>query len=252
MSDTPWIKFYASDWLAGTSGLSAAERGVYITILALIYEADGSIPHDEGRLSRRCGVTKPAFSKLLAALLTEGKLTLEEGRLSNRRAETELAERKSRSEKASLSAQERWRTQGKKTKQDQGPGNANASAKQCSEDANQNQNQKSSVETNVSTGAEAPLDPVAVLFRQGLALLMAGGVKEGSARALLGKWKREHGPEAVIVALGKAQREGAIDPVSFIEKCLRHASHVAKGAPRLAIIGGKRGEMTDMGWISYE
>lgn len=137
MSETPWIKFFASDWLGGTSGLTAAERGVYITILALIYENNGPIPHDENRLSRRCGITKGAFVKVLKGLLDEGKLILADGRLSNRRAEVELKERQNRSEKASQSANERWSKAGKKSEQDQGPGNANASAKQCLDDANQ-------------------------------------------------------------------------------------------------------------------
>lgn len=43
MSGDPWVKFWPSDWLAGTSGLTAAERGVYITILALIYEQRGGV-----------------------------------------------------------------------------------------------------------------------------------------------------------------------------------------------------------------
>jgi uncharacterized protein YdaU (DUF1376 family) len=33
MGESPFIKFYPSDFLAGTSGLSPAERGVYITLL---------------------------------------------------------------------------------------------------------------------------------------------------------------------------------------------------------------------------
>ncbi|MBE7186199.1 MAG: hypothetical protein INR68_17535, partial [Methylobacterium mesophilicum] len=55
---------------------------------------------------------------------------------------------------------------------------------------------------------------------------------------MLGKWKRDHGAEAVIVALGKAQREGAIDPVSFIEGCLRNAQHRSnRGQPGRSVDG---------------
>lgn len=135
MSDTPWVKFYASDWLAGTSGLTAAERGVYITIIALIYENDGAIAYDEKRLARRCGITKAAFVKAVNGLCDEGKLSLQNGQVSNRRAEKELSARDIRSQKASASAQERWRGHSAKTVEKQRPENANASAKQCSEDA---------------------------------------------------------------------------------------------------------------------
>ena len=64
------------------------------------------------------------------------------------------------------------------------------------------------------------VDPAKVMFDSGITLLGGAGVKEGPARTMLGKWLRDHGAEAVIVALGKAQREGAIDPKSFIEGCL--------------------------------
>jgi hypothetical protein len=70
--------------------------------------------------------------------------------------------------------------------------------------------------------ADPPLDPEKVMFDSGKRLLADAGIPPSRAGPILGKWKREHGAEAVIVALGKAQREGAIDPVSFIEGCFRN------------------------------
>lgn len=64
-------------------------------------------------------------------------------------------------------------------------------------------------------------DLEAVLFGQGLRFLTANGVAEPKARQMLGKWKRDHGPALVIQALSRAQREGALEPLSFIEACLR-------------------------------
>lgn len=81
-------------------------------------------------------------------------------------------------------------------------------------------------EAEASGGAAPPVaalvDPEKLMFDQGIRLLAAGGVGEPKARTLLGKWKRDHGPPAVIAALGAAQREGAIDPVSFIEGVFNH------------------------------
>ena len=42
----PWFKFYPSDWLGGTRGLTAEETGVYITMIAMMYEAGGGLPHN--------------------------------------------------------------------------------------------------------------------------------------------------------------------------------------------------------------
>jgi hypothetical protein len=64
-------------------------------------------------------------------------------------------------------------------------------------------------------------DPEKILFDQGIAILAAGGVKEPKARQLIGKWKKDHGAPNVISALSAAKREGAIEPISFIEAALR-------------------------------
>ena len=74
MGEKPFIKFYPSDFLGGTSGLSPAERGVYMTLLCLIYEADGPIPRDDARLARRCGSPKAAFIRAIDCLIDQGKI----------------------------------------------------------------------------------------------------------------------------------------------------------------------------------
>ena len=68
---------------------------------------------------------------------------------------------------------------------------------------------------------EADFDPVKVMFDSGIALLRQSGVPASSARSVIGKWRAAHGVEAVIAALGRAKREGAIEPVAFIEGCFR-------------------------------
>jgi hypothetical protein len=64
-------------------------------------------------------------------------------------------------------------------------------------------------------------DPSKAVWDSGKRLLANGGVQPSKAGALLGKWRRDYGDEALIAALGRCQREGAIDPAAFIEGCLR-------------------------------
>lgn len=64
-------------------------------------------------------------------------------------------------------------------------------------------------------------DPEKILFSSGIAILTATGVTEQKARTCLGKWKRDHGAAETIVALSRAQREGALEPIAFIEGCFR-------------------------------
>ena len=72
-------------------------------------------------------------------------------------------------------------------------------------------------------GAEksAP-DLASIIFQDGLRVLVGSGVKEAQARSILGKWRKDNSDADVIAAIGKAQREGSIDPVAFISGCFRH------------------------------
>jgi len=71
-----------------------------------------------------------------------------------------------------------------------------------------------------ASAAVQVIDPETVMWRHGKLYLQSQGISADRAGAMLGKWKKSHGAEAVIIALGKAQREGALDPVSFITGCL--------------------------------
>lgn len=108
MNEFPWFRFFPQDWLAGTSDLSAAERGVYITLLAVIYDRGGPIPRNDVSLGRRCGLPKAGFVRALESLIEAGKLTLNDGMISNERAEIELVERAKHSATQAKRAQSRW------------------------------------------------------------------------------------------------------------------------------------------------
>ena len=103
------VPFYPSDWLAGTRGLSAEETGVYITLIARIYEMAGPIERDDKRLFRLCGCkSKTAFVKALEYLISEGKIIEVEGHLTNERAQKEIQNTTEKSAKAREKAQQRW------------------------------------------------------------------------------------------------------------------------------------------------
>lgn len=70
-------------------------------------------------------------------------------------------------------------------------------------------------------GADPLPDPEKVMFDAAVALLRTVGKSETQARSVAGKWKRDYGPEAVIAAMSAAKREGAVDPIPFIEAALK-------------------------------
>lgn len=108
---------------------------------------------------------------------------------------------------------------------------------------------------NIPVGEASPSgDPKSIIFGSGLALLQRAGLTERQARGLLGKWCKDHGDAAVIDALGRAQREGAIDPVAFIGGCFRFQAK--KAAPSIGDMRvtrtGKRQEFIggELGWVN--
>lgn len=92
--------------------------------------------------------------------------------------------------------------------------------------------QEDTLEAKASTAPEDSADPVKVMFDAGRRLLLAAGKSPAAAGKILGKWRSEHGVEAVIAALGEAQRHGAIEPVAYIERSLRNNVARPRDAPR--------------------
>ncbi len=91
MSGTPWYKHYPSDFLRGTSRLSAEETGCYIVCLDLMYERGGPIEDDLKWLAQQCKVPLQRWKKIRLSLIKAEKLNLtDDGRLANGRATYEM------------------------------------------------------------------------------------------------------------------------------------------------------------------
>jgi uncharacterized protein YdaU (DUF1376 family) len=129
----PWIRFFPSDWLAGTRGLSAAETGVYITLVSMMYERGAPIAYEPTRLARLCGTTSAALKSTVSMLLDAGKLEQKPDGLWNGRVEKETVHRRDKSQQAAESAETRWQ----KDKQKQRSPDADAMRMQSERNANQ-------------------------------------------------------------------------------------------------------------------
>jgi len=213
MSGGPFIAFYPSDWLGGTRMLSALETGVYITLVAMMYEAEGPIqmPHD--RLARSCGTTLPTFRKALETLIENHKIIMLEAGLWNDRVERELKKREQKRESAKVSANHRWQ----KTEQKQSEHDANALRPQYDGNANHNHNH-SQIDTNANA-----LDGDAVtaaLWDRGVRFLVAHGSSERQARSVIGKWRKDAGDQEIYDAFAACKREGIVDPIPWVTASL--------------------------------
>ena len=147
MSDMPWFQFYPGDWLAGTRGMSVIENGVYITLIAAMYDRRGPIPNDADDIARMCGATKKQLVPALKKLVARGKLIVTDDGIWNTRVESELKSSNARRELNKKAAEARWSS---KDKGKQWQGDASASSAQCENDASQ----KSEVRSQNSLAAE--------------------------------------------------------------------------------------------------
>lgn len=118
MSAVVQIPFFPSDWLSGTISLTAAERGVYITLLMSVYENGGRLKEDHVRLARLCGMPTSGFTRALEGLVSQGKIMREDGFLTNERATRVIENVKAKSDSARENIKSRWQKNSVKSKYD--------------------------------------------------------------------------------------------------------------------------------------
>jgi uncharacterized protein YdaU (DUF1376 family) len=90
VSERPWYKRYAGNFVMGTMNLTLEERGAYSLCLDLIYDRGGAIPDDERWLAGICRISTRRWRVIRAKLIQLGKLVEVDGRLHNRRAQAEI------------------------------------------------------------------------------------------------------------------------------------------------------------------
>jgi uncharacterized protein YdaU (DUF1376 family) len=145
MTRATHFPFYPSDWLGGVAGMKPAEVGVYINLIAMIYDAGGPIKLDEARLARRMCCPLVTFRSILNALVDDEKLVLNDGFISQQRAEIELKKLGQKSLSASASAFARWQEKPSKTIGDSMRTHSDRNANQ-----NQNHNHKKEIDKSIS------------------------------------------------------------------------------------------------------
>lgn len=219
------IPFYPSDWLAGTRGLSAEETGVYITLIARMYEMAGPIERDDDRLFRLCGCkSKAAFVRCLDYLAAEGKITISEAGLFNERAAKVIEETVKKSDKARQAAESRWKRKSNKNKPSK---DANASPEHMPERCQSESelyNTVSSLRSDTDGGAVIPLpDDVdrEFVWSRGVQFLCKCGTSERQARSVIGKWLKDARASEVRAAFRAAQEAKTGDPIPYITEILK-------------------------------
>lgn len=86
-----WYKRDPDAAIAGMIGLSLEERGVYNTVIDLLYSRDGELPDDDQFFARACECRPQTWRRLRDSLLAKGKLHRKsDGKLTANRVVNEL------------------------------------------------------------------------------------------------------------------------------------------------------------------
>ena len=193
---TIWMPIFIGDYHCETQHLTTRQHGAYVLLLMAAWMAGGSLADDDARLATLAHLSHDAWAEDRAALAE--LFTVADGAWKHERLIEELAfaanNKQKKSSAGSKGAAKRWQTD------------------------------SPSPSPSPSSEAKASgTDVAAVVFGQGLDWLkQTSGKPDTACRALLGKWRKSLGSDGALIAiLGRAQREGVIEPVGWIEKALQ-------------------------------
>lgn len=214
MTRVPYFNFYPSDFMNGVRGLTAQEVGVYTMLLCRIYEESGPVEYHVRRLATYCGMREATFAAVVDKLVDLDKIQLVDGRLTNRRADGEIAKRadglKIASRAGKASAEKKQQNQRQASTPVERPSNHTDT-----------DTDKYSVANATDGGAiSAPDDLAKDLFERGVRFLGKHGVKESQARAFIGRCRKYHPDDHILSAFMACANAGAIDPIPWITRHL--------------------------------
>lgn len=206
-----------------TASLSLAQMGAYDRLLDHYYAEEQPLPGSVEECCRIVGAINKAERDAVEQVLAKFFVKTEAG-YANERADEEikLALPKIAAAKANGSKGGRPRGTGKKPT---GFPTGNPPVTQEEPRAKAPHPHSNSSDADASGGkppsppASAPSSPTArdVVFALGVPLLTAAGVKESNARSFLAMQANAHGDEKTAKALEACAKEGAIQPISWLQ-----------------------------------
>lgn len=95
----PYYPMYPRDFFEGTQEMSLELKGAYIMVLNLMYTRGGPISDEPGFVSRYVGCSIRKWKQVRDELISLGKLCVEDGMISNSRADEVLEKQRSYQDK---------------------------------------------------------------------------------------------------------------------------------------------------------
>lgn len=197
-------------WDYGTASLSLEQEAAYLRVVNAIHKHDGPVPNIDRVLAGmfRCSTRKARA--LIDCLVDAGKLAIEDGKIWNDRARSDLVHR----QLVSGSAQVRGAKGGRTRAKNAAKSLKNDDVDQATASSRIEENRREYSEGKPSDGETVSFTKE--VFDRGVAFLGRYGIPESKARPLIGKWRKEAGDADTFNALKDASREGVTEPVAWI------------------------------------
>src|SRR5476649_1218241 len=178
---TIWMPIFIGDHHSETAHLTTRQQGAYFLLLMATWMAGGSLVDDDARFAAITRLSRDEWPEERATLAE--LFTVADGKWSRARLIEELAHaadnKQKKSSAGSKGAAKRWQTDSPSPSPSPSP----------------------SSEAKASGG-----DLATLVFREGLDwLIRTSGKPDTACRALLGKWRKSLGDEALIAILGRAR-----------------------------------------------
>lgn len=85
------VRVHINDWVASTRGMSLDEEGFFWRFTCLFYDRMGDLPDDDAMVARAMNLDVRRYRHMKEIMVRLGKVSVAGGRLSNARAEREIA-----------------------------------------------------------------------------------------------------------------------------------------------------------------
>lgn len=220
MQSNVWYKRQPVKFIDGTMMLSLEEKGAYSICIDLMHIHGGSIPDDERWLSGVCGCSVRKWKAIRARLISLGKLTAKDDRLTNFRATPEAENyaklRRDLAEHGARGGRQRAEN-ATKSKEINGVPQAEASSR-----IEESRIDTVSKDTDAAASASKAVDPKKLVYDEGKSLLKAYGIANGTAGGLITKWLKSHDPPELISAFMEARRAERHDIVEYVVGVLKN------------------------------
>lgn len=205
-----FYKMDPSDWDFGTVNLSLEEEAAYLRIVNAIHKHDAPVPNNDRVLAGMFRSSTRKARALLDALVAAGKVVIEDGKIWNDRARSDLVRRQLTSGSAALRGSKGGRTRAENAAK----ALENNNTPQAIASSRIEENRIEDTEAYASDGDA--VDFAKELFTRAVAFLGRHGIPERQARSCVGRWRKDHPDAEILTAFTACAGSGAVDPIPWI------------------------------------